>query len=165
MTILENIGVGLLGLVFLGVLWVIFNMIFNGLLSCTTKRYKLPVQKKFIGKMTPIYKLTSWDDGHNHLYWVKKWELQYAENGMMDSWHSVLIPFYVLFSRMQYVKVATYKLGVLTNEEVAKLDIVAEWEKQHSIQLEKELAEEIKDNEYQKLMDKVNKDFKQNYTE
>jgi hypothetical protein len=66
---------------------------------------------------------------------------------------------------MQYVKVATYKLGVLTNEEVAKLDIVAEWEKQHQVHVEKELAEEIKDNEYQKLMDKINKDFKQNYIE
>jgi len=140
-------------------------MIFNGLLSCTTKRYKLPVQKRFIGKMSPIYKLTSWSDGNNHLYWVKKWELQYADYEMMESWHTAFIPFSSLFSRMQYVKVATYKLGVLTNEEVAKLDIVAEWEKLHSIQLEKELAEEIKDNEYQELMDKVNKDFKENYTE
>jgi hypothetical protein len=165
MHIIENIGVGLMGLVILGTVWVIFNMIFNGLLSCTTKRFKLPVQKRFKGKMTPIHELGSWSDGHEKHYWVTKWELQYSENGMCDSWHSIFIPFYVLFSRMQYVRVGTHKLGVLTDKEVLKLDIALEWHKLNQIQREKELAKEIKSEEFQSMIDYINKDFKQNYTE
>jgi hypothetical protein len=164
MTILENIGFSILGLIFLGTIWVIFNLFFNGLLSCTTKRFKLPTQKRFKGRMTPIHELSSWSDGHSHLYWVSKWEIKYSEFEM-GSWQSVFIPFSVLFSRLKYVNVGKYKLGALKDEEVAKLDISIEWHKLNQTKLEKELEKEIKSEEYQRLMDYVNKDFKQNYTE
>lgn len=83
----------------------------------------------------------------------------------MGSWQSVFIPFSVLFSRLKYVNVGTHKLGALKDEEVAKLDISIEWHKLNQTKLEKELEKEIKSEEYQRLMDYVNKDFKQNYTE
>lgn len=164
MNILENIGFIILGLIFLGVVWVIFNLFFNGLLSCTTKRFKLPIQKRFVGKMTPIHELSSWSDGHDRLYWVSKWELKYSEFDM-GSWQSISIPFSVLFSRLKYVRVGTHELGVLTDKELLKLDIAIEWHKLNQIKLEKELAKEIKSEEYKTLIDYVNKDFKQNYTE
>jgi hypothetical protein len=164
MSILENIGFIILGLILLGTVWVIFNLFFNGFLSCTTKRFKLPTQKRFKGKMTPIYELGSWSDGHEKHYWVTKWELQYSEFEM-GSWQSISIPFSVLFSRMQYVRVGTHKLGVLTDKEVLKLDIALEWHKLNEIQREKELAKEIKSEEFQSMIDYINKDFKQNYTE
>jgi hypothetical protein len=66
---------------------------------------------------------------------------------------------------MQYVRVGTHKLGVLTDKEVLKLDIALEWHKLNEIQREKELAKEIKSEEFQSMIDYINKDFKQNYTE
>jgi len=164
MDILENIGFSILGLIFLTVVLVIFNLFFNGFLSCTTKRFKLPIQKRFKGKMSPIYQLSSWNDGHDYLYWVTKWELKYSEIGM-GSTQSIFIPFSVLFSRLKYVRVGTHKLGVLTDKEVLKLDIALEWHKLNQIQREKELAKEIKSEEFQSMIDYINKDFKQNYTE
>ena len=164
MSILENIGFIILGLIFLGTVWVIFNLFFNGFLSCTTKRFKLPTQKRFKGKMTPIHELSSWSDGHGIMYWVCKWEIKYSEFEM-GSWQSIFIPFSVLFSRLKYVRVGTHKLGVLTDKEVLKLDIALEWYKLNQIQREKELAKEIKSEEFQSMIDYINKDFKQNYTE
>ena len=164
MNTLENIGFGILGLVFLVVVWVIFNLLFNGLFTFTTKRFNLPVQKRFKGKMTPIYELSSWNDGHDRFYWVCKWELKYSEFDM-GTWQSISIPFSVLFSRLNYVRVGTHKLGALTDKEVAKLDISIEWYKLNQVKREKELAEEIKSEEYNNLINKVNKDFKENYTE
>lgn len=159
------ISEGLIGFVFLGAIWAILNVCFNWLLSCTTKRFKLPTQKRFKGKMTPIYELSSWVSGScDRWYWVKKWELKYSEFDM-GSWQSVFIPFSVLFSRLKYVNVGKYKLGVLTDKELLKLDIALEWHKLNQIKLEKELAKEMKAEEYQKLIDYVNKDFNENYIE
>jgi hypothetical protein len=153
-------------IIFIIIVFLVFNLLFNALLSIMiTKRFKLPVQKRFKGKMTPLYELDSWSDGGNRSYWVTKWELQYVGFEMVASWQIMMIPFSVLFSRMKYVVIGTYQLGVLSEQEVSKLDISFEWYKLNQIKREQELAKEIKKYEYQKLMDKVNKDFKENYTE
>jgi hypothetical protein len=164
MDILENIGFSILGLIFLTVVLVIFNLFFNGFLSCTTKRFKLPIQKRFKGKMSPIYQLSSWNDGHDYLYWVTKWELKYSEIGM-GSTQSIFIPFSVLFSRLNYVQLKSYKLGVLTDKELLKLDIALEWHKANQIASDKEQAKQNKKEEYNALINRVNKDFKENYIE
>lgn len=165
MTILENIGFNILGLILLVVVWVGLNLSFNMLLSRITKRFKLPTQKRFKGKMTPIYELSSWVSGSgDRWYWVSKWEIKYSEFDI-SSWQYGFIPFSGLFSRLKYVNVGKYKLGVLKDKEVVKLDIALEWEKQNQIKLEKEHTKEMKSEEHQKLVDYVNKNFNENYIE
>jgi len=71
----------------------------------------------------------------------------------------------VLFSRLNYVQLKSYKLGVLTDKELLKLDIALEWHKANQIASDKEQVKQNKKEEYNALINRVNKDFKENYIE
>ena len=60
--LLDILATGFLFLTIGGALYALAMLIFNGFLSALKFRIKLPVQKRFVGKMTPIYRLTNWDD-------------------------------------------------------------------------------------------------------
>lgn len=162
----EYIGVFILVLVMLSIVYCIIMLIFNGILSCCTNfRIKLPVQKRFVGKITPIYKLTYWTSIDNKRnYFLQKWELEYTDFNF-GSWQTVLVPFSTLFQRLRYVDKKKFDLGVLPDDVVATLDLAKKWNFEYDKLLAENRKKLTKSNKFKAMMNNLNKDFNENYTE
>lgn len=161
----EILAVCSLILVLGGVLYPLAILIFDGWLSALKFRIKLPIQKRFVGKMTPIYRLsTGSDDEIKRVYYVQKWELEYADIEM-GSWQTIWIPFASLFQRLQYVNKGEFNLGVLPDDVVATLNLEENWNNEFNKWDTKNKEEEAKRDKFKKMMGNLNKDFNENYTE
>lgn len=163
--LIDILAVGFLMLVLGGALYALVMLMFNGLLSNLKFRIKLPVQKRFVGKMTPIYRLSTWsDDEIKRAYYIEKWDLEYTDIEM-GSWQSVWIPFSSLFQRLQYVSKGEFNLGVLSDDIIPTLNLEENWNYEFNKWDAKNKKEEAKRNKFKKMMGNLNKDFNENYTE
>lgn len=162
---MEILAVCFLMLVLGGALYALAMLMFNRLLSNLKFRIKLPVQKRFVGKMTPIYRLSTWtDDEIKRVYYIQKWELEYADIEM-GSWQTIWIPFASLFQRLQYVNKGEFNLGVLPDDVVATLDLAKKWNFEYDKLLAENRKKLTKSNKFKAMMNNLNKDFNENYTE
>lgn len=163
--IVEFIAIFLLFLALLSIAYCFIMFMFNGMLSCTEFRIKLPVQKRFVGKMTPIYRLTNWElDKGKRVYFIQKWVIEYSDFDI-GCWQTVLIPFSTLFQRLQYVEKESFNIGELPDDVVATLDLEKNWNYEYNKWLTKNRKEEAKSDKFKAMMNNLNKDFNENYTE
>ena len=165
MSILSMLATGFLFLTIGGALYALSMLIFNGFLSALKFRIKLPVQKRFVGKMTPIYRLSSWDDDEiKRMYFIQKWVLEYTDIEM-GSWQTIWIPFSSLFQRLQYVEQEHFNLGVLSDDIVETLNLEENWNYEFDKWDAKRRKEQENTDKFKKMMGNINKDYKENYTE
>ena len=163
--LMEILGMGFLFLTIGGALYALAMLIFNGFLSALKFRIKLPVQKRFVGKMTPIYRLSSWDnDEIKRMYFIQKWVLEYTDIEM-GSWQTIWIPFSSLFQRLQYVEQEHFNLGVLSDDIVETLNLEENWNNEFDKWDTKRRKEQENTDKFKKMMGNINKDYKENYTE
>jgi hypothetical protein len=163
--LMDILATGFLFLTIGGALYALAMLIFNGFLSALKFRIKLPVQKRFVGKMTPIYRLTNWDDYEKkQIYFIQKWVLEYTDIEM-GSWQTIWIPFSSLFQRLQYVEQRQFSLGELSDDVVATLNLEENWNYEFEKWNAKNKKEEDKVDKFKKMMGDLNKDFNENYTE
>jgi hypothetical protein len=163
--LLDILATGFLFLTIGGALYALAMLIFNGFLSALKFRIKLPVQKRFVGKMTPIYRLSSWDnDEIKRMYFIQKWVLEYTDIEM-GSWQTIWIPFSSLFQRLQYVEQEHFNLGVLSDDIVETLNLEENWNYEFDKWDAKRRKEQENTDKFKKMMGNINKDYKENYTE
>lgn len=165
MSILDMLATGFLFLTIGGALYALAILIFNGFLSALKFRIKLPVQKRFVGKMTPIYRLSSWnDDEIKRMYFIQKWVLEYTDIEM-GSWQTIWVPFSSLFQRLQYVEQEHFDLGLLSDDIVENLNLEENWNHEFDKWDANRRKKQEKADKFKKMMGNLNKDYKQNYTE
>ncbi len=164
--LMEILGTGVLLFVIGGMAYGILMLIFNGVLSSLNVRFKLPVQKRFVGKMTPIYGLSAYHDDTKGLYYyyVSKWELEYVDIEM-GCWQTVFIPFSPLFKRLQYVKKQNFNLGQLEDKYVQNLNLEEVWNVEYNKWDEERKKEQSEKDKFKNMMNNLNKEFNENYTE
>ncbi len=167
MNLFEILAICFLSLVLGGFSYGIVMLIINGLLSSLKLRFKLPIQKRFINKITPIYRLSTQtliDNEIKRIYFIQKWELEYVDIEI-GSWQTIWIPFSSLFQRLHYVGKEQFNIGVLSEDVIENLNLEQTWNEHFNKWDDYEKLEEEKRNKFKQIMNNLNEDFNKNYTE
>jgi hypothetical protein len=122
---------------------------------------RIPIQKKYQGKTSPIYEFK--ENSFDTNYSVRKWELKYTRSEL-SFLILLLIPYPIEILRYKYVYVGAY--NVCERNEVHKYtqeDIIRIYEEKYQIDVEehKKYVEETKKRE--EHLTQINKTFNQNY--
>lgn len=142
-----NIVLGVVGLC----LYFTFAFILNMFLAFKFTGFKLPIAYKYIDKKEPIYKLVGRDLGE--FYVIQKWILDYDD---VDEKYWFLIPFSGLFKKYQYTCVG--ERGMFNSDEIKNIISLA---KSYEALVVIESSFKAKP----EIVDKLNKDFNDNYIE
>lgn len=161
---LETIFTGLLILVFGSLIYLIFALIFYGLL-CWVKLYdkllwtkKLKKDPKYLTKVDPIYKLVE-SEWSGDMY-VEKWELGYSPKENTQFWLLLLL-YPIKIEYFQYNKVGSFH--ACERKEVVEFASKYTLEEYYD---EKEREDNMKtiERDYRKnKIEELNKVFNENY--
>lgn len=142
------------------ILGIYFTLVavFNGILSNLKFRIKLSPPKIFKNKVTPIYKLTAYEEAKNW-FSISKYQLEWTDFDA-TSYRFWLLPFITLFQRYKYVPVDCYEFEM---DLYGVTDIGLLWEIEDTKKQRKE--DELKTAAQKELekVNKLNKVFLENY--
>lgn len=156
---LEAFGLGcLFAQILLGV-YVLLVMLINTGVRKIKHRFKIPAPKRFKNKVTPIYKLNSYEEAKNW-FSISKYQLEWTDFDA-TSYRFWLLPFITLFQRYKYVPVDFFYEFEMDLDGVTNIGLL--WEGEFARRNSKEI--EVK-SAAQKELEKINnlnKVFLENY--
>lgn len=155
---MEKFGIGfLVAQIVLG-FYMLIIMIINGCILSTKLRFKLSPPKRFKTKVTPIYKVTTYEETNSY-FSIGKYELAWIDFNSSNS-RFYLLPFVTLFQRYRYQAVEFLEFEQKLEEST---DIESSFEAKFAEKNKKQIeGKTAKQRELDKI-NNLNKVFKQNY--
>ncbi len=150
-----------LGLLFAQIILGIYLLLvlgFNCLIGNIKFRFKLPPPKRFLTKVTPIYKVSVYEEVENYFN-ISKYELAWIDfcSGNYRFW---LLPFCGLFQIYKYQPIGFYAFEQKLEEGI---DIGAMYEVKFAEENKKQIEERTAEQKELDKIDKLNKTFLENY--
>lgn len=122
----------------------------------------LPIPKKYIGKKSPIYKLSndSWDGKPR----IEKYILKYRPYETLIGWNWCLFPFPIKWMKYCYDTNHDGSVPIEEGKTVESIKNLGSYYEKRAVILKKiQQKEDNKYNKKQNHINKLNKEFKENY--
>lgn len=143
---------GVLGFTFLTIIYRCLTYALNCLILLFLPRKKFKI-KRLKGRVTPIYKISSYDFYNDYV--ISKFAVEDTDLGLQWS-----LPFSVIFQEQEYICQGSYDFeGKI--EDIKSLEEL--WESKHRPAMLKVVAEVSAKTLKKQKIDNLNKQFKENY--
>jgi hypothetical protein len=146
------------------VLYILVNMIINliWLKFIGLVKIHLPIPKKYIGKKSPIYKLSTSSWSGNKI--IEKFNLKYRPHEGFTMLNYILFPFPFEWMRYGYDEFRDEAVNIEEGKTIESIkNLGSYYEKRAAIGRKQEKIADNKRNKKQNHIDKLNKEFKENY--
>jgi len=154
----EKFGLGLLGAQIILGIYLILVLGFNCAIRESKIKFKLPPPKRFLTKITPIYKVSVYEEVENYFN-ISKYELAWIDF-CSENYRFWLLPFCGLFQRYKYQAVGFYAFEQKLEEG---MNIEDSYETKSAEENKKQIEEKTAEQKELDKINKLNKIFLENY--
>lgn len=149
--------------------WVLLTSVINMIMCGTLWNFikpikvRLPISKKYNGKLSPIYKV--YEEDYTGNYYIQKWELRWDSYDSSVLYLFCFLPFILIrWETYRYHLNDDEYLLCYTEEELMTFtDVSVIYEYKHSEFLKEKMESKIVEDKSKSKINELNKDFNENY--